>query len=136
MCMRSKYGPGGEFDPNWCETPNCPLFLYLCSRLRKPSVPPVVWGDGGPPPPGGGPQPPDDGPPEPPIHKPGAWRHVHPPAPPKLSKRQKRAQREAEEAAQAAAAAAAGPSADTKSWATWQRKYNSPRDDIVADSLN
>ncbi|KAF8523042.1 hypothetical protein JB92DRAFT_1651432 [Gautieria morchelliformis] len=84
MCMRSKYGPGGEFDPDW-----------------KPVVPPYVPGDGGPPPPGGGPPPPGGPlPPEPviPPAKP-AWRNVHPPQPPKASAKG------SEEAA-----AAAGPS--------------------------
>lgn len=28
MCMRSKYGPGGEFDPEWYEQ-SCRLFLVL-----------------------------------------------------------------------------------------------------------
>ena len=118
MCMRSKYGPGGEFDPDWydCLSRFVLGLSHVCIPARKPDVGPCARG---PPPPPGGPLPPLAEEQPPPV-KP-AWRNVPPPAPPKLSKRQRRLQREAEEAA----ARAATP-ADTRtiaSWSTWQREY-------------
>ncbi|KIJ34026.1 hypothetical protein M422DRAFT_182624, partial [Sphaerobolus stellatus SS14] len=98
MCMRSKYGPGGEFDPDW--RPNVPMY----------GGPP---GPGGPPPPGA--------PPAPPPAKP-AWRNIQTQGPPKLSKRQRKLQREQEEAAAAAAAGPSEPAPRAHSWATWQRE--------------
>ncbi|KAF8579981.1 hypothetical protein K439DRAFT_1358317 [Ramaria rubella] len=99
MCMRSKYGPGGEFDPDWWDCP------------------PPPGGPGGPPPPGGGPFPPMPEEQPIPAAKP-AWRNVGPPQPPKLSKRQRRQQKEAEEAAAGPSGAPADPR--IASWATWQ----------------
>ncbi|KAK7049981.1 hypothetical protein VNI00_005412 [Paramarasmius palmivorus] len=94
LCIRSKYGPGGEFEPDWKPQPG------------QPGGPPA---DVPPPPP-----PPPEPAPEMPQARP-AWRSVVP----RTSRRKKR-----EAAAAAAAAAAPPPQPDpraqTMSWATWQ----------------
>ncbi|ESK83171.1 hypothetical protein Moror_14980, partial [Moniliophthora roreri MCA 2997] len=94
LCIRSKYGPGGEFEPDWKPAPG------------QPGGPPV---DEPPAPP---PEPP--APPEIPAARPG-WRNVYP----RASRKKKK-----EAAAAAAAASAPPPQPDpraqTRSWATWQ----------------
>ncbi|KAA1474371.1 hypothetical protein DENSPDRAFT_882747 [Dentipellis sp. KUC8613] len=55
MCMRSKYGPGGEFDPEW-----------------KPTTGPLAPGG----PAADAPPPPPEAPPPPPEHARPAWRSV------------------------------------------------------------
>ncbi|KAF8468758.1 hypothetical protein JB92DRAFT_1980297 [Gautieria morchelliformis] len=116
LCTRSKYGPGGEFDPAWREFI---LSRHLCAYgycLRKPVVRPYVRGDGGGPPFPGGPLPP-----EPVSRLPNPLGAMFIRRPSKLSKRQKRQQAEAEEAA-AAGGPSGGPENRTMSWATWQPK--------------
>ncbi|KAH6910772.1 hypothetical protein BKA70DRAFT_1424429 [Coprinopsis sp. MPI-PUGE-AT-0042] len=78
LCMKSKYGPGGEFDPDW----------------RPPAGP---GGPGGPPPGDQPPPPPDvpEGPPDVPMARPG-WRT-------KPKKKEKKKDRQAAAAAQAQA---------------------------------
>jgi hypothetical protein len=36
MCMRSKYGPGGEFDPDWCELLSLSIFVLMVIVLGNP----------------------------------------------------------------------------------------------------
>jgi hypothetical protein len=70
MCMKSKYGPGGEFDPDWCVL----LYPWLLDPIficyRKPPTGP--GGPGGPP----ADAPPPRGPPEEPSPAKPAWRTV------------------------------------------------------------
>ncbi|KAF8468765.1 hypothetical protein JB92DRAFT_3135439 [Gautieria morchelliformis] len=116
LCTRSKYGPGGEFDPAWREFI---LSRHLCAYgycLRKPVVRPYVRGDGGGPPFPGGPLPS-----EPVSRLPNPLGAMFIRRPSKLSKRQKRQQAEAEKAA-AAGGPSGGPENRTMSWATWQPK--------------
>ncbi|KAF8954344.1 hypothetical protein BDZ97DRAFT_1677131, partial [Flammula alnicola] len=104
LCMKAKYGPGGEYEPDW-----------------KPPGPPP-----GPPPPDMPPMPdiPDVQPPVKP-----AWRSVHP-RPKKKKKAEAQAQAQVRPAASTSAAPmhVAPPSGYdlrqqlTGSWATWQRK--------------
>ncbi|KIJ34007.1 hypothetical protein M422DRAFT_233579, partial [Sphaerobolus stellatus SS14] len=132
MCMRSKYGPGGEFDPDW--RPNVPMYGgppgpggpppggFPPGGFPPGAFPPGAFPPGGFPP-GfqGGPFPddPSEAPPAPPPAKP-AWRNIQTQGPPKLSKRQRKLQREQEEAAAAAAAGPSEPAPRAHSWATWQ----------------
>ncbi|KAG6890494.1 hypothetical protein C0992_000986 [Termitomyces sp. T32_za158] len=77
LVLRSKYGPGGEYDPDWC------VYLEAAHRNRflLPLRKPAPGAPGGPP---LDPQPPPPGPPAPeegpPPAKPG-WRKVTPRVP-------------------------------------------------------
>jgi len=95
MCMKSKYGPGGEFDPDW-----------------KPP------GHGGPGGPGGPPadQPPPEAPPEEPVQAKPAWRVVGDRQ--RAPRKQKKKNPDAPPAP--GPAPAAHPRAQVTSWATWQ----------------
>lgn len=107
MMMKSKYGPGGEFDPEWF------VFLFSSplsiaySRYRKP---PMATG----PQPPGPPPPPPDAPPPPeemPIPRP-AWRTV-----PQRSTRRSRKRQDP---------VPPPPPPEPRqvhSWVTWQRKF-------------
>ncbi|KAF8958935.1 hypothetical protein BDZ97DRAFT_1761747 [Flammula alnicola] len=106
LCMKAKYGPGGEYEPDW-----------------KPPGPPP-----GPPPPDMPPMP-DIADVQPPV-KP-AWRSVHP-RPKKKKKAEAQAQAQVRPAASTSAAPmhVAPPSGYdlrqqlTGSWATWQHFYS------------
>lgn len=105
MMMKSKYGPGGEFDPDWFVVPFSSPLTVTHKHYRKPPMVP------GPPPP---PPPPPDAPPPPedmPQARP-AWRTIpsrsrrirkRPDAPPPVEP-------------------VLGPR-QFDSWATWQRKF-------------
>ncbi|KIJ29975.1 hypothetical protein M422DRAFT_53943 [Sphaerobolus stellatus SS14] len=112
MCMRSKYGPGGEFDPDCVQMTLCTVDLLhqvdfpqalSCLALFRQALslqafPPGFQGRGP------FPDDPSEAPLAPPPAKP-EWRNIQTQGTPKLSKRQRKLQREQEEAA-----AAAGPS--------------------------
>ncbi|TFK20636.1 hypothetical protein FA15DRAFT_116375 [Coprinopsis marcescibilis] len=120
LTMQSKYGPGGEFDPEWRPAPGGP------------------GGPGGPP--GDQPPPPPDvpeGPPEVPIARPG-WRPVNPVK--KKKKRQQQQQQQQQQQAPPPAAAsihehltgrtalpqrpvALSPRSQVRSWQAWLRKW-------------
>lgn len=74
LCLKSKYGPGGEFDPEWCVLPvlsmNSPN-----SNPRRPATGPYTNGPPMPDAPGGEEpmQPPEDRP----MTAPPAWRTIH-----------------------------------------------------------
>ncbi|KAM6501107.1 hypothetical protein JOM56_004121 [Amanita muscaria] len=97
LTMNSKYGPGGEFEPEW-----------------KPGMPP-----GGPPGPGDGP-PPDQppAPEQPPQQFRPGWRPV-----PGGKKKKKKEAPPAPVAPAGPATMAVDPRRQIQSWATWQRKY-------------
>ena len=121
--MKSKYGPGGEFEPDWCVLLLIDRFSfsYLPSSYRTPPGPPPVV-----------PQPPLDtvppipDPTEPPIIRP-AWRAYHP--------RTRKKKKEPKVAPVAAQPPQAGPShmgpahmdrhlrQQVTSWSTWHRKF-------------
>ena len=70
MMMKSKYGPGGEFDPEWFDDPfSFPLSVVAHKHNRKPPMAPAV--------PPAAPPPPDVPPPpeDMPQARP-AWRTV------------------------------------------------------------
>ncbi|KAJ3992562.1 hypothetical protein F5050DRAFT_904406 [Lentinula boryana] len=99
LCMRSKYGPGGEFEPDWKPPPGAP------------GGPPVE-----PPPP---PEPPV--PPEVPTARPG-WRSVH-----QRSRKKKKEPAPPAAAPGPSMSAITGmvdPRAQVRSWATWQPDPN------------
>ena len=114
--MKSKYGPGGEFDPEWRPP---------ASGASGPG------GPGGPPPqdPPGPPPPGSQQPDLPPIAKP-AWRSV----PKKKDKKAKKAEKQQQQAAAQQLHDLPGmpgpsyahmqdPRRQIQSWATWQREF-------------
>ena len=72
--MKSKYGPGGEFEPDWYVLLSfyfSSLFLISCSCRTPPGEPPA------PQPPTDPPIPPNPEPTDPPMVRP-AWRAYYP----------------------------------------------------------
>ncbi|KAG5637895.1 hypothetical protein H0H81_002780 [Sphagnurus paluster] len=102
LCMKSKYGPGGEFDPEWRPAPGAPGGPPLDPPQPPPAEPPA--------------------PEIPPPAKPG-WRKVTPRAP-----RTRKAKKEAAPAPPPPPQPQPGPSYvsygydSRRSWNTWQRK--------------
>jgi hypothetical protein len=110
MCMKSKYGPGGEFDPDW-SVPHVVIRQAFLTFIiyRKPNVGTYSG-------PGGGVPPPDDQPPPEAPHPPEparpAWRTVQ--------QRVSRKSKKPKEAPPPPPEPELRP--PVSSWATWQRK--------------
>lgn len=113
LCLKSKYGPGGEYEPDWSVVITLAILLHTHVPHRKPP------GGGGCPDGNGGPHVPPDTAILVSAEEPAkpAWRNVR-------ERRKSRRQREREEAA---AEVGAPPPDSHASWVSWKRMCTGER---------